>query len=49
MKDLLHILASPCHIHLLNYSMRKKWMPLVLAIQHWRPYLLCQKFTVFTD
>ena len=27
----------------------KKLMALVLAIQHWRPYLLGQKFTVFTD
>lgn len=27
----------------------KELMALVLAIQHWRPYLLGQKFTVFTD
>ena len=27
----------------------KELMTLVLAIQHWRPYLLGQKFTVFTD
>jgi len=27
----------------------KELMALVLAIQHWRPYLLGQKFTVYTD
>lgn len=27
----------------------KESMALVLAIQHWRPYLLGQKFTVYTD
>nr|KYP35909.1 Retrovirus-related Pol polyprotein from transposon 297 family [Cajanus cajan] len=27
----------------------KELMALVLAIQHWRPYVLGQKFTVFTD
>ncbi|KAK7286582.1 hypothetical protein RJT34_21675 [Clitoria ternatea] len=27
----------------------KELMALVLAIQHWRPYLLGKKFTVFTD
>lgn len=27
----------------------KELMALILAIQHWRPYLLGQKFTVFTD
>src|ERR1044072_8789196 len=27
----------------------KELMALVLAIQHWRPYLLGRRFTVFTD
>ncbi|KAG6385619.1 hypothetical protein SASPL_154455 [Salvia splendens] len=38
---------SSCWLAILAYE--KEHMALVLAIQHWQPYLLGQRFVVYTD